>query len=394
MLNTRCPNSLATVIVMFITAVASGVVFAESRPPPLTDDMSLSQKIEATRAHLGAPGVVVAVYRDGEALIDNAFGVASRETGEAMTTGHHFRVASIAKPVIATILLQLVDEGKVSLDDPIDRYVKNVPAGDRITLRMLAQHTSGLRNYVAIPDVRKAFGEDVRREWSVEELLGLAYDFGPHFKPEDDGWMYSNTNYLLLGEVIERIDGKPLAESVSLRVCEPLGLTATRYTTDPSMPSPATRGYQMGDDKGPRFWVGEGETHWDVTDASPTMWHAAGAMVSTLDDVRRLTEAVASGELLSGSSHAEQMTWRNTFYPVDYRYGLGVVNYMGTIGHSGFVPGFQVTASHEPEMGVTVVVLANLYSSHNYEDPANAIFFVIMRHLTGKSYAPPGWEGW
>ena len=80
--------------------------------------------------------------------------------------------------------------------------------------------------------------------------------------------------------------------------------------------------------------------------------------------------------------------------PVDYRYCLGVVYYMGTVGHIGNVPGYQIMASHEPDLDTTVVVLTNLYSSPHYEEPANAIFFVIMRHLTGRSYAPPGWDGW
>ncbi|MEO0512566.1 MAG: serine hydrolase domain-containing protein [Planctomycetota bacterium] len=356
--------------------------------------MSLDEKIEATRRHLGLPGAAVYVSRGGQPLVDDAFGVVSLETAEPLTLDHHFRIASLTKPFVATVLLQLADEGKVDLDDPVSEYLDGVPAGDRITLRVLAQHTSGLRNYIAIPAVKRAFAAEPERVWTEQELLERAFDFGPHFEPEDDGWLYSNTNYILLSQVIEKVDGRSLSESIQARVCRPLGLDDTHYTVSLEMPSPFARGYQMGDSDGPNFWVGRGNTAWDVTDTSPTMWHGAGAIVSTLADVTRFIEAVADGELVSEVSHAEQLAWRDTGYPVDYRYGLGVVNYMGMIGHSGNVPGYQVTASHDPDRDVTVVVLANLYSSSHYEEPANAIMFVTMRHLTGTSYAPPGWGGW
>lgn len=367
---------------------------AASRPPPLNASMTLEQKIETTTEHLRLPGAVVAVYADGKPLVERAFGVASLETDEPLTRAHHFRVASLAKPLIATVLLQLVDEGKVALDDPIAQHLPKVPASDRITPRMLAQHTSGLRNYIALPEVKQAFAAEPQRAWTTDELLEFAFGFGPHFQPEDDGWMYSNTNYILLGKLIEQIEGKPLATIIQDRICTPLGLKGTFYSIDPALPEPFARGYQMGSSQGPTFWRGEGETHWDVTDASPSMWHGAGAVISTLDDTRRFIEAVAKGELVSQSSHAEQMRWRKTGYPVDYRYGLGVINYMGGVGHDGSVPGYQVTATHDPQRNITVVVLANMYSSFNYEEPANAIYFVIMRHLTDRSYAPPGWDGW
>ena len=389
---------LCTLLRLHLVAVATTGVglggCSTSSPPPITPGMSLDEKIETTRQHLSLPGAVVAVYQGDEPLIDRAYGVASLEMQEPLTKAHAFRIASLTKPFVATVLLQLVDEGAVSLDDPIARYVDGVPSGDEITLRMLAQHTSGLRNYIGLPDVKAAFASDPERTWTEDELLGFAFEYGPHFDPDDDGWMYSNTNYILLGRVIEAVEGRPLDEVIHERICKPLGLRDTFYSADAAMPTPHARGYQMGDASGPKFWVGEGDVAWDETRASPSMWHAAGAMVSTLDDVRRFLEALVEGELVSDAAHAEQMTWRKTGYPVDYRYGLGVINYMGGIGHTGMVPGYQVTASHDPELDISVVVLANMYSSPNYEEPANAIYFIVMRHLTGNSYAPPGWSGW
>ncbi|MEM6551857.1 MAG: serine hydrolase domain-containing protein [Planctomycetota bacterium] len=371
-----------------------GVGCSSSNPPVFEPGASLDEKLGVTLEHLRAPGAVVFVEHAGEVLIDRAYGVADLESGEPMTVGHHFRVASITKPFVAVVLLQLADEGKVGLDDPVGRYVEGVPAGDRITLRMLAQHTSGLNNYIAHPHVKAAFASEPERQWTTEELKAFAFGVGAYFDPDGGGWMYSNTNYVLLGEVIEAVEGKPLGEVIRERVCEPLGLTGTSYTVESVLPEPYATGYQYGDESGPIFWKGVGEVAYDVTSASPSMWHGAGAMVSTLGDVRRFLKAVTEGELLSDAMFAAQMDWRDTGYPVDYQYGLGVIRYEGGVGHNGNVPGYQVTMIRHADPDVSIVVLTNLYSSPNYEEPANAMYFVVMRHLTGESYAPPGWDGW
>ncbi len=381
-------------ITVLLLALLGLVGCSASNPPKFPADATLEEKLEITQEHLALPGAVVAVYEGDEARVDRAFGVASLETGEPMTTDHHFRIASITKPFVAVVLLQMADEGKVDLDDPVSKYLDGVPDGENITLRMLAQHTSGLNNYIAHPHVKQAFADEPHRQWTQEELLRFAYDAGPYFDPTEGGWMYANTNYILLGQVIEKVEGEPLNDVIQRRVCEPLGMRNTFYSVEPSLPTPSTRGYQYGDEAGPIFWKGRGHVPYDVTDASPSMWHAAGAMVSTLDDMRTFVKAAATGQLVSEEAFAEQTRWRDAGYPVDYWYGLGLIKYYDGVGHNGHVPGYQVSAMHDPGRDLTIVVLANLYSSPNYEGPANAMYFVIMRHLTGKSVAPPGWEGW
>jgi len=368
-----------------------------SRPPAFPPSASLDEKIEITRRHVRCPGLAVGVYRNGETLIQKAYGVADLSTGEALTVDHHFRIASMAKPVVATALLTLVDEGGVCLDDTIDQYVPGVPNGDRITLRMLANHTSGLWNYMGVPSVKQAFAAEPRRAWTEWELLDMAFEFrdGMWFEPGEK-FGYSNTNYVLLGLVLEKVAGKPLGEVLERRVFQPLGLEQTIYTTDPTLPSPRARGYQYGDADGPIYWRGEGEVPHDVTDASPTMWHGSGAMVSTLGEVKRLFDGIITGQLLSDAAHAEQMNLIDGDYPmgIDYRYGLGLMSYEGVLGHTGAVPGYQVGASYDLDRGITIIVLANCYASPNYEEPANAVFYVAMKHVTGRSYAPPTWAGW
>ncbi|MEM1210171.1 MAG: serine hydrolase domain-containing protein [Planctomycetota bacterium] len=377
-----------------MTAWLLAIGCSSSNPPTFTDDATLDDKLAVTREHLALPGAVVYVADGGETLIERAYGVASLETGEPMTLEHRFRIASITKPFVATVLLQLADEGALSLEDPIGQYVDGVPYGDDITLRMLAQHTSGLPNYIAYDHVKDGFADDRTRQWTDGELLGFAFAEDPLFDPRGGGWMYSNTNYLLLGKVIEQVTGQPLGEAIDRRICQPLGMTDTFYSVETAMPAPYATGYQYGDETGPIFWKGVGDVPYDVTDASPSMWHAAGAMVSTLPDIRRFAEAIAEGELVSDAMFAEMTDWHDTGYPVPYWYGLGLIKYHDGFGHNGHVPGYQVTMMVDPDADRTIVVLTNLYSSPNYEEPANAMYFVIMRHLTGESVAPPGWDGW
>ncbi len=379
-----------------LTVAAGGLTgCATSTGPVFPPQATLEEKLELTREHLSLPGAAVLVRQGDELLVDRAFGVASLETGEPMLVDHHFRIASITKPVVATVLLQLADEEKLSLDDPVSAYVEGVPNGDSITLRMLAQHTSGLSNYIAHDHVKQAFADEPTRNWTDADLLAFGLSEKPYFDPAEGGWMYSNTNYVLLGQVIESVENDPLNAVIQRRICRPLGLQDTHYSADGEFrPSPFARGYQYGDADGPIYWKGIGDVPYDVTDHSPSMWHAAGAMVSTLHDVDRLIRAIVDGELVAAESHAEQLAWRDAGYPVDYWYGLGLIKYHGNIGHNGNLPGYQTTAMRHPERDLTVVILTNMYSSPNYEEPADALFFVTIRHLTGQSVAPPGWAGW
>lgn len=330
-------------------------------------------------------------------MLEGAYGLADLERQVPMTLAHRFRVASFTKPVVATALLTLVDQGRVSLEDTLDAHVPGVPNGDRITLRMLAQHTSGLPNYIAVPAVQEAFTAEPSRGWSAQELIdmGLASQSNPRGEP-GERFAYSNTGYVLLGRVLERIEGKPLSGVLADRVFEPLGLMGTSYSVDIEMAKPHSEGYQYGDARGPIYWRGKGDRLYRVTDTSPSMWHAAGAMVSTLADVTRMLRAFREGELVSEAAHVEQMRWfdADDRLGVDYAYGLGLAKYQGAIGHSGTTPGYQMTASWWPEEDLTVVILANLYSSNRRKDPATAGFYVVMRHVTGRSWAPPTWPGW
>ncbi|MEL6497283.1 MAG: serine hydrolase domain-containing protein [Planctomycetota bacterium] len=374
--------ALACVATLALTIIGCG-----SDLPNFPKNATLEQKIELAVDHMRVPGAAVAVYKEGQPVVDRAFGVASLETNEPLTTAHHFRIASITKAVIGTALVQLADEGLLSLDDPISNYVYSVPNGDAITLRMLAQHTSGLYNYVRRTDMQAAFAADRPRVWTEDELLQPAFETGPRFEPPGSKWAYTNTGYILLGQVIEQIEGEPLAAVIDRRICQPLGLTGMGYTIDQPLPEPFAAGHQLGTSTEPSLWRGRGSTVWDVTDASPSMWHAAGAMHSTAGETRVMIEAIATGELVSERGFAEQTVWRESWGSGN-SYGLGLMQQTTAkgnfVGHNGMVPGYQVAAFHDREPSTTIVVLANLYASPRNAQPADVVSRLIAEHLASR----------
>jgi D-alanyl-D-alanine carboxypeptidase len=372
-----------------LLACAAGTGCRPRPAPPAVDvGTPLAEQLESARARLGCPGAAVGVYRGGETLLERGFGVADVATGRAVAADTVFRVGSLAKPMVAVVLLQLAEEGRLSLDDPVGRHVAGVPDGDAITLRMLGDHTSGLCNYIAIPAVKERFAREPERAWTAAELKALSFAQKPHFRPPGAGWMYSNVNTVLLGEVIERAEGRPLAETLHARIFAPLGLTRTAFRLDAALPEDAARGYNFGPAAGPVYWKGAGDRLHDVTADSPSKWGAAGAVYSTVPDIRRFADALFGGRLVSPASLAAMRQWRDTGYPVDFSYGLGLARYLGAEGHRGQVPGYQSIFAHDPALGLTVIVLANLYSSPRWEEPAEYLFFTVMEQQTGRSYFP------
>lgn len=386
-----CPVSF-----LFLVLLAAGC----SKAPQFHANATLEDKISITHEHLQTPGAVVGIYRGEDVLYEAALGKANIANAEPLTTDHRFRVGSLAKMFVAHVLLQLVDQGRIGLDDSVAAYLPDLQLDPRVTLRQLANHTSGLPNYIADARVKRAFAEQPRHHFTPEQLMEWVRTHPLAGKNQPgERWQYSNINYVLLGRLIEQLEQKPLADVIQTRICQPLQMQSTFYSVNAYIPSPFASGYQFGDESGPIYWKGQGSIPHDVTDHSPSMWHGAGAMVSNLPDLKRFAQALARGEMLSTDARRQQLQWIRSDYPVDYAYGLGLIRYIDLVGHNGYVPGYQATLTIQgidrpPGEQTIVIVLANCYSSPNWEEPANAMLYVIMRHLTGRSYAPPGWVGW
>src|SRR5215212_8431330 len=235
-----------------------------------------------------APGVVAAVQTTRYTWV-RAMGVADRASGEPMTPEVHHRIGSIIKTFTATLLLKAADEGLLSLDDPIDKYVKGVPNGDKITLRQMSDMTSGIASYTEDEQWDNEWLSDPHRVWKPEELARIGIKESPLFEP-GTGWFYSNTNYVLLGLVLEQVTGKPIGQLYQKEIIEPRGLEETSFPNgDSAIPEPYDHGYTLqGKSSGSKPID---STHWSPSEA----W-TAGEMISTVGDLLLYGRALGPGK--------------------------------------------------------------------------------------------------
>ncbi|GAA2386144.1 serine hydrolase domain-containing protein [Streptomyces glaucosporus] len=294
----------------------------------------------------GVPGTLAQV-RDRRGTWTGSSGVADVETERPRLRPDRFRIGSITKTFVATVLLQLQEERRLDLDDPVERWLPGVVRGNghdgrKVTVRQLLNHTSGIYNVTSDRGFQEkvfesGFFEHRYDTFTPEELVGIAMEHEPVFAPGTD-WSYSNTNYVLAGMVIEAATGNSYAEEVERRVVRPLGLRATELPgTRATMPRPHGRGYGV-------LVENEEVTLVDVTDVNPSWAWAAGEMISTVDDLNRFLRALLDGRLLSGKSMAELLDTVPTDEAGTARYGLGVLNLdlscgVGVWGHDGSVHG-------------------------------------------------------
>ncbi|MFI7441868.1 serine hydrolase domain-containing protein [Nonomuraea indica] len=292
----------------------------------------------------GAVGAQAEV-RDERGRWTGRSGTARLGTGRPMPADGRFRIGSTTKAFTATVVLQLVGEKKVSLDDTVEHWLPGlVPDGSRITVRRLLNHTSGLFDYLRTKGMPKD-GDDIRRDgrrtYTPGELVRLAVK-NPPFFPPGTSWMYSNTNYILAGMIIERAAGNTFPEEVARRIIEPLGLRDTFLPgTSVKIPGVHARGYF------PRTIEPVGALV-DVTEFNPSFAGAAGEMISTTADVSRFFTALLSGKLLA----PEQLKEMTTIVDISQQtgvpglgYGLGLESVRLSCGarswgHGGSTPGY------------------------------------------------------
>ena len=256
-------------------------------------------------------------------------------------------VGSVTKTFVAVVVLQLAQEGRIDLDAGIQQYLPTLPGADRITPRQLLQHTSGLAEY----DDKPAVLNDAQRPWTPEELIAVAEAAGRLGEP-GAAFHYANTNYIVLGEIIQQVTGHPWTDEVRTRIVEPLGLTSTRM---------------MSADAAPGFVV-DGGSFVDAT----TIWDAsiggsAGALQSTGRDLLTFGTALADGTLLSPESQAAMRAFipgeDYSQFGIVHRYGLGLEEYSNgaitVVGHMGTGADAAAFLGYDPADGTTVAVMMN-----------------------------------
>jgi carboxyl-terminal processing protease len=339
---------------------------------------NLQKTLETMMAKYKIPGAIAGLWFPGIGDWVGTAGIGNPVTGEAPKPGGKVRIGSITKSFTATVVLQLVDEGKLSLDDPLSKWEPQVPGANGITVRQLLNMTSGLYNYTDISEFWDKLQKDPMAIWTPQELVDMAVAKPAVFTPGSK-YMYCNTNYILLGMIIEKVTGKTAGEEITTRIIDRLGLKDTSFPMTPDIGEPYIRGNvpEVGEANGPVKLV-------EYSRCSPTPFWTAGGIIGTLKDLKIWIKAIITGELLSPAMHAEQLKFSapNTEF-----YGLGVMNGSGVmVGHSGEVPGYNSSMYYIPSFDAIGITLINRYPSE-IEGAADQVNIALIQTMVASSVA-------
>ena len=326
--------------ILLIFLAVSGLSFAAgcleddgglSAPLKKYDQSSIAAAENIIAGHMNAgriPGALVGIWQEGYETQIISMGFADIATGRAPSSADCFRIASNTKMFTAMAVLMMADAKKISLDDRVSKYVPDFPQTGRVSVRQLLNHTSGYVNYTDDPVWQAAAGGDLMRKWTPRELLEYVKDQPLAFNP-GERHMYSNTGYLLLGLIIEKVSGIKWEYYVTEKILRPLMMNGTSCPENASIPGSYLKGYNFTD----------GATAEIAVD--PSMAGSSGSMISNIFDMKKWLDAVAAGALISPEMSAEQKTWL-PLAPAGYRYGLGLM-LVGTdyIGHGGGISGYN-----------------------------------------------------
>jgi D-alanyl-D-alanine carboxypeptidase len=362
-----------------------------SAPPvtrPAPDPATLQSLMDGV-VEAGAPGAV-ALVRTGQRTWQGASGLGDLRARRPARPSDRFRIGSVTKSFVATAVLQLVAEGKLQLEDPVERWLPGaVPGGDHITIRQLLNHTSGLYNYTdellaptpASP-TRQAIQQLATRSFRPQELVAMATRHRPPFPP-GARFAYSNTNYILLGLIVEQATGQRVASQLQRRILGPLGLAATELPASPArLRGRHAHGYAPPD----RAWLpSDGPAGLlDVTQANPSWAWAAGAMISSAADLARFYQALLGGQLLPPRTLTAMQTTVDASeqYGAGAGYGLGLIRLPlgcgGQVwGHGGEIAGYATLAFSSADAARQVVLVDNLAPA-----PGGAIRSAINQALS------------
>lgn len=367
-------------------AAAQGATPAASPAGDGDLESRLRPLIEPLMKEMLVPGAVVLARTPNEEFFA-AFG--TRVLGEniPVTTDDHFRIGSNTKTMTGTAILQLVQDGLISLTDPVSKYRPDVPNGDNILISMLLDMSSGLANYSVQLDLNRLMDDEPGRNWTPEELVAIGLAEPPAFAP-GQGYLYSNTNTVLLGLIVEKLTGKMLADVFTERIFTPLGLTHMIFPgiDDTTIPDPHPQGYGFGTNVStiatsilPEYQQAEAAAGTlkpnDWTDLNPSWAWAAGAASSTASDLATYVEALVGGGLLNDELQATRLASLkpSSDAPGAASYGLALAQFGPMIGHDGTLPGFQSFMGHDPVTGNTLIVFSSMQISPDGRSPANEI---------------------
>ncbi|MGZ0713122.1 serine hydrolase domain-containing protein (plasmid) [Coraliomargarita sp. W4R53] len=364
---TACTMPTPTTSPSTASSVAPAILRPAAPEGELSPDLAatLQQTLDDTMAEYDVPGAAVGVWVPGEGSWTAVAGLADVETNEPVTLDMQWPIRSITKSYTVTLILQLVDEGIIGLDDTIDQYIDGVTDGDEITLRQLANMSSGNSDYFTEEFVQDFFIDDPERLFTLDELNAYVIDQPAQFAPGTER-VYTNANTNLLGKVVEVATGQDFADVLNERILVPLGQIDTRYITDVSTwTEPHALGYSPS----------SAGTGWEDQIPNLSVLGPAGSMITSLDDARAWAQTLAEGSLLDADTQSE----REEGAPLDAGppydiYALGMGQTDGWWGHNGEGLGYTAANFHNTETGATIAVFFNLSDYTPKAHPADQLF--------------------
>ena len=402
------PNSSTPTTAPGASATAPPVDIASSTALKPIDQAALQSMVATTAKDLLVPGAVVLLRTpQGEFAVN--YGTTQLGTTTPPRADTHFRIASNTKTMTAAVIMQLAQEDKLSLGDPVSKYVSGVPNGDNITIAELLEMRSGLYNYTDAAELSAQIDSDPTKVWTPDELLAIAFK-RPANAPPGTAFEYNNTNYALLGLVVEKVDGRPLATAMQDRLFGPLGMTSTMLpaSTSNTIPKPFSHGYLYGSSSvalmGTPPYSPDVQAAAragtllpnDYTDLNHSFAAAAGGVISTASDLATWIRALATGRVLNAEY---QRRWLDSVQledpnkPDGQRYGYGIAQmHWGPntfYFHGGETPGYNSFIGYDPTNQVTLVVWTNLTVSLDESPTANALMLKVLDQIYVVSPIPP-----
>jgi CubicO group peptidase (beta-lactamase class C family) len=364
------------------------------------DQAALQTMVDTTAKELMIPGAVV-LLRTPQGEFTVSYGTTLLGANSPPSVDTHFRIASNTKTMTAAVIVLLAQENKLSLDDPVSKYVPGVPDGEKITITELLNMRSGLYTYDDDPEFWTILERDPAKVWTPAEVLAIAFKHPPYFPPGTD-FHYSNTNYALLGLIAEKIEGKPLANCFQDRLFGPLGLKDTLLPASSSntLPDPYSHGYLYGDcsfrnltDKPYPAEIQAAARAGTLkpnncTEQNSSYASAAGGVISTAKDCAIWIQALVGGRVFNAEY---QRQWLNSVQPEvaskpqGQKYGYGISQFSwgpNTIYfHGGEMPGFNSKISYDPADQLTLIIWSNLTVSLDGQQTANTLFVKMLDHV-------------
>lgn len=345
-------------------------------PPTAAQITTYAEQLLADTYPAKGAGAAVLVARGDEVLYRGARGMASIELDVPLSPDQAFRIGSVTKQFAAVGLLKLVEASRVALDDPLSKYLPEYPNAAKISVRQLLDHTSGVKSYT---DVAGVMDGPIRMDLSTAALIDSFKDQPADFAP-GEGWAYNNSGYVLAGAVIEAASGKSWHAHLNDVLFAPAGLKSTVYGANDALIAGMANGYTVKDGRvAPAAFL------------SMTQPHAAGALVSTVDDLHRWNRALHGGKLLGEDLYTEMVTPAGKAAPANYGFGIGRGTLRGRtqLQHGGGIFGFASHLLYVPQGEISVAVLQNADATVNGATDPAVLAVRLAAFALGDPYPDP-----